>query len=105
MDVEVEFALESEVGRGSGGGGGEEWITPRYSMMKEPGLRSFAAKRSAWAHAGCAGSVIWVIFARGQGPFGMFGGIECASFGLMHRLAFCSAVKLGEYEGLFRYGR
>lgn len=43
---------------GDGGGGGEEWTMPRYSMMKEPGLRSLVAKRPAWPHAGWAGSVI-----------------------------------------------
>lgn len=96
---------EVEVGGGGGGrGGGEEWMTPRYSMMKEPGLRSLAAKRPAWPYAGCAGSAIWAIFTRGQGPLGAFSGIESASCGLMCRLARCSGLRLGEYEGFFGMG-
>ncbi len=87
------------LGESRGGGvrgGGEEWMTPKYSRTKDPGLRSLAAKSPAWPQAGWAGSVIWVIFTKGQGPLGTFGGMESASWGLMRRLARCSAFRVGE---------
>lgn len=99
VDGDVDWGIGVDDGRG------DEWITPTYSMMKDPGLRSLVAKRPAWPQAGCAGSVICVIFTMGQGPFGRFGGIESASCGLIRRLARCSALKLGEYEGFLRYRR
>jgi hypothetical protein len=61
VDVVGEGDCGTEVddrGRGCVREGGQEWITPRYSTMKEPGLRSLVAKRPACPHAGCAGSVI-----------------------------------------------
>jgi hypothetical protein len=46
--------------------------------------------------------VMLVIFTRGQGPFGVFGGMEMASSGLMRRVGRCSGLRFGEYEGFLK---